>query len=113
MDRETKTTGAFPRKVAKRCEGHKGEVNSIAWNNKGTLVASGSSDKMVKLWDPIQAQCVATLPGASQAVMSVAFSPSGLVSSSIHDIESSIVNLCVIYAFCTFSSPFFLLHFRI
>ena len=31
--------------------GHKKSVNSVAFNNIGTLLASGSSDTTIKLWN--------------------------------------------------------------
>jgi len=32
-------------------EGHRGCVNRLSWNNTGTLLASGSDDTCIFLWD--------------------------------------------------------------
>ena len=31
--------------------GHSSYVNSVAFNNSGTILASGSNDKTIKLWN--------------------------------------------------------------
>ena len=35
-------------------EGHDGCVNCLEWNKSGTLLASGSDDLFVYLWDPFR-----------------------------------------------------------
>ena len=58
--------------------GHSGDVNSVAFDSSGTLLATGSSDWTVKLWKPDGSSwtCVATLKETSP-VYSVAFDSSG------------------------------------
>lgn len=34
----------------KNYQGHNGCVNTLRWNKSGTLLASGSDDRMVKIW---------------------------------------------------------------
>jgi hypothetical protein len=48
------------------------------------LIVSGSSDKTVRLWDPVTFKCQQTLVGHKEGVMSAAFSPEGrqIVSAS-------------------------------
>lgn len=59
-------------------EGHSGSVNSVAWSAmNGNLIASGSSDQSVRIWDPATGQHVHTLEGHSDAVTSVSWSPDG------------------------------------
>ncbi|HMD83087.1 MAG TPA: LpqB family beta-propeller domain-containing protein [Terriglobia bacterium] len=56
---------------------HKDCIYSIAWSADGKLLASGSYDKMVKLWDAATGQEVKNLQDHIDAVFAVAFSPDG------------------------------------
>ena len=56
-------------------EGHTEEVASVAFSPDGTLLASGSRDGTVKLWDVPTERQIATLPDKQPT--SVAFSPDG------------------------------------
>src|SRR5438105_945084 len=58
-------------------EGHAGSVLSVAFSHDGQLLASGSVDKTVKLWDPTTGELRQTLEGHSDSVRSVAFSHDG------------------------------------
>ncbi|KAK4116056.1 NWD1 protein, partial [Canariomyces notabilis] len=63
-------------------EGHSGPVWSVAFSPNSKLVASGSDDKTVKMWDAATGTCMQTLAGHSGLVSSVTFSPdSKLVAS--------------------------------
>jgi WD40 repeat protein len=55
-------------------EGHRRNVNSVAFSHDSSGLASGSRDWTVKIWDASSGTCIHTLNGHSNAVTSVAFS---------------------------------------
>ncbi|MHC5004571.1 MAG: WD40 repeat domain-containing protein, partial [Planctomycetota bacterium] len=54
-------------------EGHNDGVHTVAWNHDGSVMASGSRDGTIRLWDP-RGSCVAVLRGHSASVTRVCFS---------------------------------------
>ena len=54
-----------------------GGVSAVAFSPDNQLLASGSRDKTIRLWDPHTGQHKATFIGHQDAVYSVAFSPNG------------------------------------
>ena len=58
--------------------GHRGTVRALAFNPSGTLLATGSEDLTIQLWDLATGQPVGIpLAGNTAAVTSLAFSPDG------------------------------------
>ena len=57
--------------------GHDDAVYDIAFSPDGLVLASGSYDKTVKLWDVTDRKVLATLRGHQDQVFRVAFSPDG------------------------------------
>jgi len=57
---------------------------SLAFSPRGDIIASGSVERVVKLWDIKTGECLTTFEGHEYPVLSLSFSPSGdrLVSSS-------------------------------
>ena len=63
-------------------EGHAELVTSVAFSPDGTLLASGSGDRTVKLWEVGSGQEKAILERHEKTVLSVAFSPDGTTLAS-------------------------------
>jgi WD40 repeat protein len=59
-----------------------GEAYAVAFNSKGTLLATGGEDGAIKFWHPDNGQEVATLSGHSGCVNSLDFSPDGSLLAS-------------------------------
>ena len=64
-----------PHRIA-TLEGHTGSVRSVAFSPDGTMLASGSQDSTIKLWNIGAKENIATLRHAHW-IRSVAFSPDG------------------------------------
>ena len=69
-------------KCVQTLEGHTLYVSSVAWNSQGTLLASGSEDNMIKIWDSKTWKCIHTLGGHIHYVSSVAWNSQGTLLAS-------------------------------
>jgi len=58
--------------------GHTESISSLAFSPDGSVIASGSRDSTIKLWDSQTGQLIKTLAGQRNFITSVAFSPDGL-----------------------------------
>jgi COMPASS component SWD3 len=75
------TTGA----LAQTLEGHLAGISAIAWSPDSKVLASGSDDKLIRLWDVTTGKCMPTpLVGHHNYIYSLAFAPKGnmIVSGS-------------------------------
>jgi len=68
-----------------RLHGHSDDVNIICFSPDGKLMASGSDDNTIKLWDTAQWKEIKTLMGHDDYVDSVCFSPDGKLLASGSD----------------------------
>jgi len=79
-------------KLIEKFDGHKDSVYSVSFSPDAKLLASGSLDKTLKLWDlssaglgnPTGTKCRHTFQGHKDFVLSVVFAPQGtwLISGS-------------------------------
>jgi WD40 repeat protein/beta-lactamase regulating signal transducer with metallopeptidase domain len=63
--------------------GHGGAIESVAFSPDGTTLATGSADRMVKLWDLVTRRERLTLEGQTASIHSVALAPDGKALASI------------------------------
>ena len=62
--------------------GHSEPVNSLKFSPDGKILASGSDDSTIKIWDVENEKELRTLSGHSDNVMSISFSPDGKTIAS-------------------------------
>lgn len=68
----------------KQLAGHRDAVSGLAFSRDGTMLASGSLDGTIRLWDPQTGGCLATFPGHMEETSDVAFSPDGRTLASVN-----------------------------
>jgi WD40 repeat protein len=78
----SQTFSATIRLIAATLTGHTDTVRSVAFSPDGRLLASGSDDNTIKLWEVATGREVRTLSGHGWDVTSVAFSPDGRLLAS-------------------------------
>ena len=57
--------------------GHGDEVTSVAFSPDGKIIASGSNDTTIRLWNAHTGEPLFTLTGHTKRINCVAFSPDG------------------------------------
>lgn len=64
-------------RLVRTFEGHTGIINSLAFDPAGGILASGSDDKTLKLWDVASGSLIHTLERQQTEVLSITFDPIG------------------------------------
>jgi WD40 repeat protein len=70
------------RKWLDEISGHENAIRSITFSPDGRTIATGSTDKSVRLWSAVSFQELVKLEGHVGVVTSVAFSPDGRTLAS-------------------------------
>ena len=70
--------------------GHLDRVLTVAFSPKGDLLASGSSDRTIKLWDPSAGSLRLSIGPEAGKIEAVAFSPDGSLLASVTEIASGV-----------------------
>jgi len=79
---------------AKTLHGHLYTINALAWSPDGRVIASGSWDGTVRIWDVETAETVAILKAHKGRLTSVAFSPDGhLLATGAEDSRLNLWNV--------------------
>jgi WD40 repeat protein len=65
-----------------RLEGHSDWINSVSFSPDGKILASGSRDNTIKLWDVKTGKVIKTLNQDSISILSISFSPDGKTLAS-------------------------------
>src|SRR5687768_12836468 len=88
------TALAQPKLLDTMRPGHTSWVRTVAFSPDGKLLASGSLDKSISMWDVKTGKSTASLTGHTDAVNSVAFSPDGkLLASGSQDDSTKLWDL--------------------
>ncbi len=74
-----------PRVALRLGLGHRGSARSVSWSPDGSLIASGSSDGSVRLWQAATGEAVRVLAGSGGRVLAVSWSPDGSLIASGSD----------------------------
>src|SRR5205085_698352 len=69
-------------KLLRSLEGHKDFVYSVAFDPTGRMLASGSGDDTVKLWEVASGKLLRSFEGHKETIFSVAFDPLGQTLAS-------------------------------
>jgi transcription initiation factor TFIID subunit 5 len=62
--------------------GHLSDIDVVKFHPNGNYVATGSSDKAVRLWDILTGHCVRIFTGHKAATFTLAFSSDGKLLAS-------------------------------
>ncbi|NJO14411.1 MAG: WD40 repeat domain-containing protein [Thioploca sp.] len=82
LEQEWVVRNPLPTHLLNTLRGHKKTVYSVDFSPDGKILASGSRDNTVKLWNMETKQEISTLQGHGNSVFSVAISPQGNILAS-------------------------------
>jgi U4/U6 small nuclear ribonucleoprotein PRP4 len=87
-----------------RQETHHKPVYSVSFHHDGSLICSGGSDAICRVWDIRTGRAIMTLEGHAEAVLTLDFSPDGF-----HLVSGSLDGFCQIWdlrkAKCEYTLP--------
>jgi WD40 repeat protein len=83
LDRQSLTDDTLPHYPFQTLRGHAGRVLSVAFSADEQILASGSPDHTVKLWNPHTGDCLRTLRGHISWVWAIAFHPNSKLIASV------------------------------
>lgn len=89
IEKIMKKAGLLSPLLVKTLRGHMDDVSCVSWSPNGKMIASGSSDNTIKIWNASSGDLLKTLtiPNHEKYVWSVSWSPDSknLVSASTYD----------------------------
>ena len=63
-------------------EGHSGDINTLTWSSNGTMLASGSDDHTICLWNTVTDELIYTFIEHTGSINYVVWSPNGKILAS-------------------------------